>query len=400
MASLNQDQKSKIFRILFWYGGRQHHKSLKTTDRRDAEALKGRIEETLQAIEKGWATVPHNADLWQFLFSGGKREGKPAVADVLCLEGLFDRYEHMLPAGTIEANSLSTKKLHRKHLLRILGGRRAAQTLETADLQSYINRRAKESYRGKPINARTVKKEVDTFRSVWNWAAGHSLLTGPAPVRGLQYAKGDEKPLFMTWGEIERRVRRGGLTEQQVGDLWDCLFLDAEQVNEVLAYVKEHAAFPFIYPMFVFVAHTGARRSEMCRSQIEDLDFAENRVRLREKKKDRSVMLTFRHVPMSPLFREVMQEWVQGGHPGGPYTICQGLKTRTKLRAEFEPLTKNEASHHFQHTLAGGKWEKVRGFHASATRSRPTVRPSGSTRGCSTSGWGTRPRRCGDATAT
>ena len=29
----------------------------------------------------------------------------------------------------------------------------------------------------------------------------------------------------------------------------------------------------FIYPMFVFAAHTGARRSEMRRSQIHDIDL-------------------------------------------------------------------------------------------------------------------------------
>src|SRR5262249_32616239 len=109
MASINQDPKSKIFRILFWYGGKQFHKSLKTADRKEAEAVKGRIEEALLAIERGWTKVPPHADLWQFIFSGGRREAKPALADVLTLERLFARYEELLPTGTIEANSLSTK---------------------------------------------------------------------------------------------------------------------------------------------------------------------------------------------------------------------------------------------------------------------------------------------------
>ena len=61
----------------------------------------------------------------------------------------------------------------------------------------------------------------------------------------------------MTWGEIERRVAKGHLTEVQINELWDCLFLDLRQIDDLLLHVREHATRAFIYPMFVFVAHTG-----------------------------------------------------------------------------------------------------------------------------------------------
>ena len=77
----------------------------------------------------------------------------------------------------------------------------------------------------------------------------------------------------MTSDEIERILRRGGLSEEQQARLWDCLFLTSQQVEEVLDHVKETAKHPFIYPMFVLVAHTGARRSELLRSRVEDFDF-------------------------------------------------------------------------------------------------------------------------------
>jgi integrase len=395
MASIYQDTKSGVYRILFRFGKppRQFHKSLDTNDTKAAEAAKGRIESTLQAIEQGWLTIPPNADFWQFVFSGGKLDHKPSVADLLTLEKLFTRYEEEMPAGTMEANSLGTCKLHKKHLLRILGAKQAAQALATTNLQGYVNKRAKETYRGEPIKARTIQKEVATFRAVWNWGVLHNHLTGQAPVRGLKYDKGDEKPPFMTWAEIERRISRGGLEQKQIDALWDCLYLDPQQIAELLAYVKEHATHPFIYPMFVFVAHTGARRSEMIRSEVEDLDFATGQVYIREKKRDRSVKLTFRHVEMSPLCREVMEGWLKKGHPGGPYTFChsdlvarsrkrskttghKGEKTRASSLKERlasvrerakrlapQPLTRNEATYHFKETLAGGKWEKILGFH-------------------------------------
>jgi integrase len=395
MASIYQDTKSGVFRILFRFGkpARQFHKSLDTNDPKKAEAAKGRIESTLQAIEHGWLTIPPKADFWQFVLSGGKLENKPSVADLLTLEKLFAKYEEEMPAGTMEANSLGTCKLHKKHLLRILGSRQAAPALTTRDLQGYVNKRSKEEYRGEPIKARTIKKEVATFRAVWNWGVLHGLLTGHAPVRGLKYDKGDEKTPFMTWAEIERRIARGGLTQKQIDHLWDCLYLDHQQVAELLAHVKEHATYPFLYPMFVFVAQTGARRSEMIRSQVEDLDFATGLVCIREKKRDRSVKFTFRHVDMSPLFREVMKGWLNEGHPGGPYTFChsdvvarsrkrskttghKGEKTRGTTLAERmasvrerderpapEPLTRNEATYYFKQVLAESKWKVVLGFH-------------------------------------
>ena len=78
----------------------------------------------------------------------------------------------------------------------------------------------------------------------------------------------------MTREEIEKVIKRGGLTDKQEARLWECLFLTISEVQEVLAYVKKNADHDFIYPMFVFVAHTGARRSEILRSQIDDFDFA------------------------------------------------------------------------------------------------------------------------------
>jgi integrase len=395
MASLYQDPASGIFRVMFRFGkaSKQFHKSLDTTDRRAAEAEKGRIESTLQAIEQGWLALPPHADFWQFVRSGGKLEEKPSARDVLTLANLFTRYDEQLPPGAMEDNSLSTHRLHRKHVLRILGDKQPAQALTTADLQGYINRRAKETYRGKPIKSRTIKKEVATFRAVWNWGVLHGLLTGHAPVRGLKYEKGDEPLPFMTWAEIEQRVARGGLTQDEVGDLWDCLWLDTEQIDELLAYVKEHAELPFIYPMFVFIARTSARRSEMLNSRVEDIDLQAGEVVLREKKRNRKVKVTFRRVPMTPMLAEVMQAWLRHGHPGGPYTFChqdvvarsrkrskttghKGEKTReTTLKGRLaavherrerrgpEALTPDEATDHFKQTLAGSKWQVVRGFH-------------------------------------
>ena len=115
--------------------------------------------------------------------------------------------------------------------------------------------------------------------------------------------------------------------------------------------------------MVVFAAHTGARRSEILRSRIDDFDFAAESVLIREKKRSHEKSLTYRRVPMTDLLIETMTEWFEH-HPGGPHAICAELRMRRgKRREAYVPLTRTEARDHFKRTLRGSKWEKIRGFH-------------------------------------
>jgi hypothetical protein len=164
VASIHQDPVSGFSRVMFRFGGRQYNWSLKTKKSDEADTARGGVEQTLQAIERGWLAVPANADFKTFVLSGGKVDAKPAAADLLTLEKLFKEYEERLPPGTLEDSTLATFRLHKQHLLRVLGKRQPAQALGSTDLQGYVNKRAREKYRGRLINARTIKKEVTTVR--------------------------------------------------------------------------------------------------------------------------------------------------------------------------------------------------------------------------------------------
>lgn len=363
MASIEPDKHSKQYHIRFRYLGTEYKRSLKTKDRRAAEAALARIEETLRLLEVGRLEMPPEAESGLWIVSNGKVSGKAAVRKVATLKELFDTYVENSPPGHHEENSAETEELHRTHLLRVLGGGTRVAAMRPKDVQRYVTERAREKYRANPISARTIKKEVATLRAVWNRMAGLGYIAGPAPTRGLQYPKEEAKPPFQTREEIEAGIARDGLAEEEAGDLWDSLFLTVAEVQEVLALVKERTRFPFIYPMFCFVAYTGARRSEMRRSLVEDVRFDLDRVQIREKKKDRNVKFTFRHVDMAPALAAAMREWFDSAHPGGVYTVCQPLKTRGKVRGDFMLLTINEANHHFHKTLKGTKWSVIRGFH-------------------------------------
>jgi integrase len=140
--------------------------------------------------------------------------------------------------------------------------------------------------------------------------------------------------------------------------------LTLPEIEELLRFVLERGHYGFLYPMVIFAAHTGARRSEMMRSRINDIDFSSNTVLIREKKRAKGKRTT-RRVPMSPKLAAVMRDWL-ASHPGGLYTFChdalhipQSNKTRTALTG----LTKDEVSHHLRLLLADSKWERIRGWH-------------------------------------
>ncbi len=363
MAYLELDSTSGIYRIRFRYQGRPYKRSIKTVDAVEAVGLVGRVEETIRLLERGRIEMPADADPGLFIVSDGKQVKKTVTERADTLEELLATYQKSIPPGAKAETTICTEGLHIAHLLGHLKKAKPMQSVTTSDMQAYIDKRLHDSYRKKPIRPETVRKEVATFRLIWNWAVTHGHVVGPSPTKGLKYPKSEQKPPFMTREEIEKVIKRGGLTDKQEARLWESLFLTISEVQEVLAYVEKNADHDFIYPMFVFVAHTGARRSEILRAQIDDFDFRSNTVLIREKKRSHDKSLSYRRVRMSELLASTMQDWF-AKHPGGQHAICEPVKIiRGKTREIGVPLTRTEAHDHFKRTLTKSKWDKIRGFH-------------------------------------
>lgn len=357
MPSIHQDPASSNFRIRFRYDGRNIQRSLKTSNRRRAGALCQQVEETLDLIDRGRIEIPCGVDPIAFILAGGKvvQQNKPSKS--IGLSKLFETYLERMPKGRKEESTLLSERIHVKHLKKHLGANRTVQTLTKAILQTYVEKRLKEKWRGKPITPETVRNELVTLRILWNWGVKEGLLAGVSPVKDVEFPLADEKLPFMTRQEIEEVIERGGLTTDAEEGLWEALYLHVNEVRQALESIRESARHPFIYPMMVFVAHTGCRRSEMVRSRIEDVDFKSKTIMLREKKKSRSKAITYRRVDMSPLLYDVMANWV-ANHPGGQSTFAQ-----LRLSGEATPITVNQAHYHLEKTLEKTEWKIIRGFH-------------------------------------
>jgi integrase len=384
MASLQERNGS--YRVLFCHHGKLHTFTIGKVEQSEAENKVRQVDYLLMRLKQRLVVLPEGTDIVAFI----EHDGKPpntgptlpaAPRQAVTLGHLKDRYLTTHANGTIEANSLDTCKLHLGHFCRVLGDGFPLGELSLSRLQEYVNHRAKSK-----ISPVTIRKEIATLRAAWNWGEPMGLTEGKFPNRGLRFPKADEKPPFMTIAEIKRQLAGGG----DANKLWECLYLQANDVAELLTIVKEKAPHPWIYPLFCFAAHTGARRSEILRALAADVDFIGNTVLVREKKRTRGQRTT-RRVPLTPFLKEVLREWL-AVHPGGPTLFCHaGTVARSKKRSRTTghqndkkrpsslkgrmatvtkrgqgtqaALTRNEVHDHFKRVLAETKWELMRGLH-------------------------------------
>jgi integrase len=386
VASLQK--KGDSWHCQFMYKRQHRTLVLGKVDEAEAHATRGKVEYLLLRLRQNLIDLPPGMDVVDFLACDGKPPDhhRPPVPKETTFGELRDTYVKTHENGTLEKSTLKTIKLHLGHFARTLGEDFPVTTLSFADLQRHVERRSKaEGRNGGRVSPTTVKKEVATLAGVWIWGCRMGMVQGEFPGRGLRYPKLDEPPPFMTWEEVERAVAFGDPEE-----LWECLYLRVNEIAELMAYVREHATQPFVYPMVCFGAYTGARRSEMMRAQINDLDLAGQTVLLREKKRKRGAR-THRRVPLTPFLCGVLKDWL-AAHSGSPNLFClarvverskkrsrttghlgekarpsseKGRKATVRQRDEQPPapLTQKEAHDHFKRTLAGSKWEVLKGWH-------------------------------------
>jgi integrase len=360
----------------------------------EARAKAAQADYLLLRLKQRLIVLPPGVGIVDFVRYDGRTPTPPTgnenVAKDLTLSTFRDAYLDT-HRPSLEPRTIEGIELHFKHLLRTLGERFPIREMKLADLQGYVDARAKaRGMHGRRLSSATIRKEIVSLRTAWNWAAKMGLVSGRFPNDGLRFPKVNEKPPFMTREEIERRIAAGGLKPYQIKELWNALFLTLPEIVELLVHIRESGTLPWVYPMMCFAAHTGARRSELLRVQIADIDFEGTAVLINEKKRARGKRTT-RRVPMSAFLSGVLKEWL-AVHPGGPYLFCnpaevrrsrkrsrttghKGMRTRaTTVRGRLAdlrerelpglgPLTEDEAHDHLRRSLRGSRWAVIKGWH-------------------------------------
>lgn len=382
-------QKGESRYCTFAWHGRRYTFGIGKVSDKEAREKDVQVKYLLGLLKKGHRALPPGVTIAEYVQYDGHPPATAAVRTTLV--ELRDRFLASHENGSSEQTTIDSYRLHFKHLVKHFGPEFPVVGLELPDLQGYVDKRAQaKRANGNRLSPATIHKEIVTLRTAWNWGAAMKLVEGRFPSKGLRFPKGKEKPPYMTRQQIERRISAGALSKTEQAELWDALYLTPDEIDKVLTHVKAKARHPWIYPAVCFVAHTGARRSEMMRVLIEDVDFVENEVTLRAKK-DRRGRTTTKRVKLSAELATALREWLQV-HPGGLYLFCPSATVaRSKKRSRLTgfkdqktrattvagrlatvrkrepvpvgPLTANETDKHFDRTLAGSDWDIVKGWH-------------------------------------
>lgn len=354
-----QTNPNGVYYIGFRFGGKKFKRSLKTRSQTQATARKLRLEETIQLIEAGRIDLPSVVDVPTFLLSDGKLVQKHSIPDFRIAE-LSKQFFADLPKNALELSTIKMMKIHDRHLRRILGNRFNVALLTYNDLQKYVNKRSKQpGNRGRTISGSTIKKEIATLRGMFAWAIRNQLIPeNEFPSEGLRYPKATELPPFQTYESVLQQTSDLDPESDEAKNLWSTVFLNLDEVDELLDHIHQNRLHPFLYPMFAIAAHTGARRSEILRA--EPGDVGNDVLTVRERKRKRGKHST-RRIPLSPRLKTALRDWLEI-RPPSPFLICND-GNRWCPSERGQPISRDQANHHFSRAIKGSKFRYLRGWH-------------------------------------
>src|SRR5208282_1221408 len=144
MAGL-QD-RSGSYRINFRYHGKHHFVTLGKVSEQEARAKFAQVDYLLLRLKQRLIELPPGVGIVEFLRHDGRTPvpaaGNDTVAKALTLAGFRDRYLDT-HRPSLEQTTIDGIDLHFKHLIGALGERFPIRELKLADLQGYVDLRAK-----------------------------------------------------------------------------------------------------------------------------------------------------------------------------------------------------------------------------------------------------------------
>ncbi|MCE9556952.1 MAG: site-specific integrase [Planctomycetes bacterium] len=358
MASLVWKEKSKSWQVVFYDpNGHQWWKKTGKANKKDAMRDKARVEEALTMMEAGLLSrnPPDGIHIKDWIFSCG--EATP-IEETLSLADACQRYQ-----SEVSDNAKDTKEgeaVHVRHLCRVLGGKTLLRSLTLRDMKAYADNR-----RTKPLKVKgrtyptasdkTIKYELLTFTKVWQWARRNNFVTSTCPVKDVANPRQYAVPLAinedreqLTWDEIELRIKKERIPADKQRELWAGLYLNADEMTELLNYCRDNKRYAAIVPAIFLAACAGMRQAEIQRARTTDVDLKSGFITVRQRKSTKPT----RQVPISDTLRAYLVEYLKGREEVYLVTV------------KDKALTGSTAPYYFDMLFKGSKWEnKLCGYH-------------------------------------
>ena len=178
------------YRILFRHAGKQHAFTVGEVSQEEAETKAAQVDYLLLRLKQRLAVLPPGIGIVEYIeFDGKIIPPESPAAEKIMLLTLRDRYIET-HTESLEPNTLQLIRIHFGHLVDVLGEEFCATDTQLADLQRYVDKRAKaKGLHGRKLSATTIGKEIATLNGAWTWGVKMKLLSGPFPSDGLRYRK-------------------------------------------------------------------------------------------------------------------------------------------------------------------------------------------------------------------
>jgi integrase len=193
----------------------------------------------------------------------------------------------------------------------------------------------------------TVSKERITLIQFYKWVVNQSYLDASPAARLSPIKSGKDRPPFRTIGEIKRIIERGGLTEEKILDLWECLYLTPEEIASLLGTVRSNANEDFAFLLHAIPAYTGMRRGEVLRLHWLDVDLDDDCLYARSRKQSRHKTETIRRIDIHSELKRILEDWREC-RPKGQFVVSNA-KT-------LEPIEKHRANRCFWQPMRRTEW--------------------------------------------
>jgi integrase len=371
-VNIRSDKRSGYWIAYFRYpaGGKQFEKNLRLTSENKAEEIRVRMDFALQQLLTGNVILNPDENPIEYIKTCGQRR-KVLTYDDKPKFTVYDVCEKFVAATSVRKASTTNRqeKSHLEHFYDVLGKNINFPTLSLDDFQEYVNKRRRQKYRGHNPKDKTIRRELETFLQVWIFAKDNKIVDVSCPFLNehgkwiIQLEKPDDSERFRTYDEIIALLKLAKLPQKRRLEIWRGLYLDKEQLFEVLDHIRIHQLHPFIYPAAAMAGLGAMRRSEICRSMLEDINFTDNTIIVREKKRHARTMKSSTRVLNMPVsLSNILYVYIKEQHAGGPFTIALPLKTpHRRVYEDFEQVTVNSLNFHLRFTmLRSTKWKYVR----------------------------------------
>ena len=235
----NLGKKGDIYLARFRYGGREYKKSPKTRDRVEAENALKVVETTIHRLTTGTLTVPDGVNVGTFILSGGTEAAAKKASKTITYREAVDRFEvRQRPRAAKPYLKSQSEHLRRLDVQLGVKAGRPPDRIARADPRAFPDARTADRH------ANTVERARQTFRQFFAGCGGekHPKENLMAGVKRAGRIPTLER--FRTKSEIDAPIARGGLTDKQAKDAWECLFPLPAEIGDLPDLVKGKADGP------------------------------------------------------------------------------------------------------------------------------------------------------------